>query len=130
VPKKVLRRPGVKTRRLTKQRKPAELKILAENLKTLESKMQDNMRILEERLSGTISRMELESRISDLHSRIYESIPRLEADLRSVEAKISRTVQKSELEQRLEEINKRLDLILTEIEALKGRVRDLEIPNI
>ncbi|MBS7626062.1 hypothetical protein KEJ51_03330, partial [Candidatus Bathyarchaeota archaeon] len=106
------------------------VKVLAENLKSLESKMQENVNILKEKLSGTISRIELESRLNDLHSRIYESIPRLEADLRSVEAKISRTVQKSELEQRLEEINKRLDLILTEIEALKGRVRDLEIPNI
>ncbi|MEM3382036.1 MAG: hypothetical protein QXQ11_07780 [Candidatus Bathyarchaeia archaeon] len=130
MPKKAMKRSGGKTRRLAKPRKPAAVNVLADSLKSLESKMKENMKILEEKLSGTISRMELESRLNDLNSRIYESIPRLEADLRSVEAKISRTVQKSELEQRLEEINKRLDLILTEIEALKGRVRDLEIPNI
>ncbi|MGQ9640222.1 MAG: hypothetical protein ACUVUB_07255 [Candidatus Bathyarchaeia archaeon] len=130
MPKKIVKRPKHKIRRVGGPRRMAPMDAIVKMLSSLESRLQESIKVVEAKTADLVGRAELESRMGDLQSRIYDSIPRLESDLRSLESKLARAIQKSELEQRLEEIDRRLNLIITEIEALKGRVKDLEIPNV
>jgi uncharacterized small protein (DUF1192 family) len=52
----------------------------------------------------------------------------MEAELKSYETKLSRAIQKPELESQIKEMEKRITILTTEIETLKGKIKDLEIP--
>ena len=113
-----------------KPKEPSLIDTVFEQIRTVESKLQDSMKQLETKAAEFLDRVEFESRVSELQSRIFESIPRMEAELKSMETRLARAIQKPELESRLAEVEKRLNSLTTEIEALKGRVKDLEAPEV
>ena len=113
-----------------KLKKPSLIEIVAEHVRNIELKLQESLRQLESKAGEFLDRVEFESRISELQSRVLESIPRMEAELKSMETRLARAIQKPELETRLAEIEKRMTALTAEVEALKGRVKDLEVPEV
>ena len=117
-------------RKAAKPKEPSLVDLVSVQIRNVESKLQEGMRQLETKAAEFLDRVEFESRVSELQSRIFESIPKMEAELKSMETRLARAIQKPELESRLAEVEKRLDSLATEIEALKGRVEDLEVPEV
>jgi small-conductance mechanosensitive channel len=112
----------------SKQTKPIIWDVLSEQVKNLESGLQQAIKQIDVKTSEFLDRVEFESRVGELQSRILESIPKMEAELKSLETKISRAIQKPELESKLTEMENKITSITTEIEALKGKIKDIENP--
>jgi chromosome segregation ATPase len=124
-------RKKAKSRRKTaKPKKLYGLTALSQQVKDVESSLQEALRQFREKTGEFPDRVELESRISEVQSRVLESIPKMEAEMKSFETKLARAVQKPELETRLAELEQRLASLTAEIEAVKGRVKDLEVPEV
>ena len=104
--------------------------MVAEQVRNIDSKLQESLKQLEAKTAEFLDRVEFESRISELQSRVLESIPKMEAELKSMETRLARAIQKPELETRLAEIEKRMTALTAEVEALKGRIKDLEVPEV
>ena len=115
-------------RKVPKQTKPIIWDVLSEQVKNLESGLQQAIKQIDVKTSEFLDRVEFESRVGELQSRILESIPKMEAELKSLETKFSRAIQKPELESKLTEMEKQITSLTTEIEALKGKIKDLEVP--
>jgi uncharacterized small protein (DUF1192 family) len=111
-----------------KQTKPIIWDVLSEQVKNLELGLQKTIKQIDDKTSELLDRVEFESRVGELQSRILESIPKMEAELKSYETKLSRAIQKPELESQIKEMEKRITILTTEIEALKGKIKDLEVP--
>jgi uncharacterized small protein (DUF1192 family) len=111
-----------------KQTKPIVWDLLSEQVKNLEFSLQQAIKQINVKTSEFLDRVEFESRVGELQSRILESIPKMEAELKSFETKLSRAIQKPELESQIKEMEKRITSLTTEIEALKGKIKDLEVP--
>jgi len=127
MPKKKAKKPK---KAAPKPKKPSLIEIVAEHVRNIELKLQESLKQLESKTGEFLDRVEFESRISELQSRVLESIPRMEAELKSMETRLARAIQKPELETRLAEIEKRMTALTAEVEALKGRVKDLEVPEV
>ncbi len=124
-------RKKIKSRRkATKPKKLDGLAALSQHIKNVESSLQEALKQLREKTGQFLDRVEFESIISEMQSRILESIPKMEAEMKSFETKLARAVQKPELETRLAGIEQRLVSLTAEIEALKGRIKDLEVPEV
>ncbi|MBS7622676.1 hypothetical protein KEJ39_03265 [Candidatus Bathyarchaeota archaeon] len=119
-----------KTKAPPKSKKPSAVEVIAEQVRNIESRLQESLKQLEAKTGEFLDKVEFESRISDIQSRVLESIPRMEAELKSIETRVARAIQKPDLEAKLTEIEKRMTALTAEVEALKGRVRDLEIPEV
>ena len=117
-----------KSRKAPKQTKPIIWDVLVEQVKNLELGLQQAIKKIDVKASEFLDRVEFESRVGELQSRILESIPKMEAELKSVETKLSRAIQKPEIENQITEMDKRITSLTTEIEALKGKIKDLEVP--
>jgi hypothetical protein len=115
-------------RKTPKQTKPIIWDVLSEQVKNLELGLQQAIKQIDVKTSEFLDRVEFESRVSELQSRILESIPKMEAELKSFEIKLSRAIQKPELESQITEMEKQIKSLTTEIEALKGKIKDLEVP--
>lgn len=115
-------------RKAPKQTKPIIWDVLSEQVRNLELGLQQAIKQIDTKTSEFLDRVEFESRIGELQSRILESIPKMEAELKSLETKFSRAIQKPELESQITEMEKRITSLTTEIEALKGKIKDLEVP--
>jgi small-conductance mechanosensitive channel len=115
-------------RKAPKQTKPAIWDLLFEQVKNLELGLQQAIKQIDVKASEFLDRVEFESRVGELQSRILESIPKMEAELKSMETKLSRAIQKPEIENQLAEMDKRITSLTTEIEALKGKIKDIEVP--
>ncbi len=113
-----------------KPKPPDLMQVLSEQLRNAESRLQEGLKQLETKAAEFLDRVEFESRISELQSRVLESIPKMEAELKSMETRLARAIQKPELETKLAEIERRLTSLTAEVEALKGRVKDLEVPEV
>ncbi len=114
--------------KVQKQTKPIIWDVLSEQVKNLELGLQQTIKQIDVKTSEFLDRVEFESRVGELQSRILESIPKMEAELKSYETKLSRAIQKPELESQIKEMEKRITILTTEIEALKGKIKDLEVP--
>lgn len=112
----------------SKQTKPIIWDVLSEQVKNLESGLQQAIKQIDVKTSEFLDRVEFESRVGELQSRILESIPKMEAELKSLETKFSRAIQKPELESKLTEMENKITSMTTEIEALKGKIKDIENP--
>jgi DNA repair ATPase RecN len=124
-------RKKVKSRKIApKPKKPDLAAILSQQLRDVESRVQEALKQLQQKTGQFLDRVEFESRIGELQSTVLESIPKVEAAMRSIESKLTRTVQKPELETRLAEVEQRIVSLAAEIEALKGRVKDVEVPEV
>lgn len=117
-------------RKAPKPKKLDGMAALSHHIKDVESSLQEALKQLREKTGQFLDRLEFESRISEMQSRILESIPKIEAEMKSFETKLARAVQKPELETRLAGIEQRLVSLTAEIEALKGRIKDLEVPEV
>lgn len=131
MPKKTIRKQKRTTAKKAPKPKPPDLMtILGEQISKVESRFQEGIKQLETKATEFLDRVEFESRVSDLQTRVLESIPKMEAELKSIETRLTRAIQKPELETRLAELEKKITRLTTEIEALKGRVKDLEVPDV
>jgi predicted nucleic acid-binding Zn-ribbon protein len=131
MPRKKATRARAKSRRkATKPKKLDGLAALSQHVKDVGSNLQVALKELREKIGEFPDRVEFESRISEMQSRVLESIPKMEAEMKSFETKLARAVQKPELETRLAELEQRLASLAAEIEAVKGRVKDLEVPEV
>lgn len=115
-------------RKVPTQTKPIIWDVLSEQVKNLELGLQQVIKQIDIKTNEFLDRVEFESRVGELQSRILESIPKTEAELKSLETKFSRAIQKPEIESRLTEMEMRITSLTTEIEALKGKIKDLEVP--
>jgi uncharacterized small protein (DUF1192 family) len=127
VTKKVNATKKSKTKAL-KHTKPIVWDLLSEQVKNLEFSLQQAIKQINVKTTEFLDRVEFESRVGELQSRILESIPKMEAELKSFETKLSRAIQKPELVSQIKEMEKRITSLTTEIEALKGKIKDLEVP--
>jgi len=133
MPKKTIKthkRATAKRARAPKPKPPDLMTILGEQISKVESRFQEGIKQLETKATEFLDRVEFESRVSDLQTRVLESIPKMEAELKSIETRLTRAIQKPELETKLAQMEKKISGLTTEIEALKGRIKDLEVPDV